>query len=92
MHRKQFEMSGGQQQRVAIARALVKEPKLVLADEPTANLDSNTCKDVLKLMQKLNKDKGITFIFSTHDQMVMDFANRIIRLKDGQIYRDDMRR
>ena len=92
MHRKPFEMSGGQQQRVAIARALVKEPKLVLADEPTANLDSNTGKDVLKLMQKLNKDKGITFIFSTHDQMVMDFANRIIRLKDGQIYRDDMRR
>jgi len=92
MHRKPFEMSGGQQQRVAIARALVKEPKLVLADEPTANLDSNTGKDVLKLMQKLNKDKGITFIFSTHDQMVMDFANRIIRLKDGQIYSDDMRR
>jgi len=63
-----------------------------LADEPTANLDSNTGKDVLKLMQKLNKDKGITFIFSTHDQMVMDFANRIIRLKDGQIQSDDKRR
>jgi len=92
MHRKPVEMSGGQQQRVAIARALVKEPKLVLADEPTANLDSNTGKDVLKLMQKLNEDKGVTFIFSTHDQMVMDFAHRIIRLKDGRIHSDDKRR
>ena len=92
MHRKPVEMSGGQQQRVAVARALVKEPKLVLADEPTANLDSKTGKDVLELMQKLNQDKGVTFIFSTHDSMVMDFAHRIITLKDGQINRDDKRR
>ena len=92
MHRKPIEMSGGQQQRVAVARALVKEPKLVLADEPTANLDSKTGKDVLELMQKLNQDKGVTFIFSTHDTMVMDFAHRIITLKDGQIHRDDKRR
>lgn len=92
MHRKPFEMSGGQQQRVAIARALIKEPKLVLADEPTANLDSKTGKDVLQLMQKLNEDKGVTFLFSTHDTMVMDFARRIITLKDGQIHRDDKRR
>lgn len=92
MHRKPIEMSGGQQQRVAVARALVKEPKLVLADEPTANLDSKTGKDVLKLMQKLNQDNGVTFIFSTHDTMVMDFAHRIITLKDGQIHRDDKRR
>jgi len=92
MHRKPFEMSGGQQQRVAIARALIKEPKLVLADEPTANLDSKTGRDVLQLMQKLNEDKGVTFLFSTHDTMVMDFARRIITLKDGQIHRDDKRR
>lgn len=92
MHRKPVEMSGGQQQRVAIARALIKEPKLVLADEPTANLDSKTGKDVLELMQKLNEDKGVTFLFSTHDTMVMDFANRIITLKDGHIHRDDKRR
>jgi len=88
MDRKPAEMSGGQQQRVAIARALVKEPKLILADEPTANLDSDTGKEVLKLMKKLNENQGVTFIFSTHDPMVMEFARRIIRLKDGEIQRD----
>jgi putative ABC transport system ATP-binding protein len=85
MNRKPAEMSGGQQQRVAIARALVKEPKLILADEPTANLDSETGKSILELMHQLNAEKGVTFIFSTHDKMVMDFAKRIVMLKDGKI-------
>jgi putative ABC transport system ATP-binding protein len=79
------ELSGGQQQRIAIARALVKKPKLVLADEPTANLDSKTGYEILELMMRLNEKEGSTFIFSTHDKMVMDFAKRIIILKDGII-------
>ncbi|MBN1524656.1 MAG: ABC transporter ATP-binding protein [Spirochaetales bacterium] len=79
------EMSGGQQQRVAIARALVKQPALILADEPTANLDSNTGKEILKLMEKLNKSHKSTFVFSTHDAMVMDFAHRLVMLHDGRI-------
>lgn len=91
IHRKPNEMSGGQQQRVAVARALVKQPKLVLADEPTANLDSKTGQEVLDLMLKLNEQKGVTFIFSTHDKMVMDFAKRIIWLKDGSIAKDEKR-
>jgi putative ABC transport system ATP-binding protein len=82
------ELSGGQQQRVAIARALVKEPGIVLADEPTANLDSNTGKDILKLMEELNKSHNTTFIFSTHDSMVMDFAHRLVLLHDGLITRN----
>lgn len=91
IHRKPSQMSGGQQQRVAIARALVKKPKLILADEPTANLDSKTGKEVLELMLQLNERTGATFIFSTHDKMVMDFAHRLIRLKDGQIESDEKR-
>lgn len=91
MHRKPSEMSGGQQQRVAIARALVKKPQLVLADEPTANLDSNTGKEILELMKQLNQKTNTTFIFSTHDQMVMDFGQRIIRLRDGKIESDEKR-
>jgi putative ABC transport system ATP-binding protein len=91
MHRKPSQMSGGQQQRVAIARALVKKPKLILADEPTANLDSKTGKEVLDLMLQLNQKTGATFIFSTHDKMVMDFARRLIMLKDGQIVSDEKR-
>ncbi len=79
------ELSGGQQQRVAIARALVKDPSIVLADEPTANLDSGTGKDILKLMEELNKAHKTTFIFSTHDPMVMDFAHRLVLLHDGLI-------
>jgi putative ABC transport system ATP-binding protein len=79
------ELSGGQQQRVAIARALVKGPNIVLADEPTANLDSNTGKDILKLMEELNKTHKTTFVFSTHDSMVMDFAHRLVLLHDGLI-------
>jgi len=89
--RKPSELSGGQQQRVSIARALVKGPELVLADEPTANLDSKSGKGVLDLMRELNKKLGITFIFSTHDQMVMDYAGRLIMLRDGQIESDKKR-
>lgn len=91
INRKPSELSGGQQQRVSIARALVKGPRLVLADEPTANLDSVSGEDVLELMLQLNKKMGVTFIFSTHDQMVMDFAERLIMLKDGKIESDQKR-
>ena len=79
------ELSGGQQQRVAIARALIKKPALVLADEPTANLDSATGKDILKLMENLNGKYKTIFVFSTHDPMVMDFARRLVMLHDGRI-------
>ncbi|MBN1834921.1 MAG: ABC transporter ATP-binding protein [Spirochaetales bacterium] len=82
------ELSGGQQQRVAIARALVKAPSIVLADEPTANLDSGTGQEILELMAELNRRHGTTFIFSTHDQMVMDFARRLVLLHDGLITED----
>lgn len=88
-NRKPAEMSGGQQQRVAVARALVKEPMLILADEPTANLDSKTACEILELMLKLNKEKGTAFVFSTHDQLVMDYAQRIIRLRDGKITKEE---
>lgn len=84
-HRKPNELSGGQQQRVAVARALVKKPRLVLADEPTANLDSKTGKNILDLMLKLNRKTSTTFIYSTHDKMVMDFADRLFLLKDGRL-------
>jgi putative ABC transport system ATP-binding protein len=76
---------------VAIARALVKEPKLVLADEPTANLDSKNAADVVKIMVKMNKELGTTFIFSTHDPQVMKYAKRLINLKDGMISADERR-
>ena len=79
------EMSGGQQQRVAVARAIVNNPTLVLADEPTANLDSKTGGNLLDLMQKMNEEKQITFIFSSHDKQVMERAKRLIILKDGII-------
>jgi putative ABC transport system ATP-binding protein len=88
LHRRPNEMSGGQQQRVAVARALVKKPKLVLADEPTANLDSVTGEEILQLMLELNQKTSTTFVFSTHDRMVMDFALRLIRLHDGKIESD----
>ena len=88
-HRYPRELSGGQQQRVAIARALVKEPSLILADEPTANLDSTTGGETLDLMRELNEQKDATFIFSTHDSMVMERATRIIYLHDGQISSDE---
>lgn len=89
INRKPNEMSGGQQQRVAIARALVKEPSMVLADEPTANLDSTTATEILSLMQELNKKVKTMFIFSTHDRLVMDFASRLIKLRDGKIIGDE---
>ena len=81
------EMSGGQQQRVAVARAIVNNPSLVLADEPTANLDSVTAGHLLDLMEKMNFDKNITFIFSSHDKQVIDRAKRLVILKDGMIQR-----
>jgi putative ABC transport system ATP-binding protein len=90
--RRPKEMSGGQQQRVAIARALVKKPALILADEPTANLDSTIGREILELMLTLNKSEGTTFIFSTHDQMVMDFARRLVRIRDGRIESDEIKR
>ena len=83
------ELSGGQQQRVAIARAIAPEPELVLADEPTANVDSKTSESLLDLMMQLNADKGVTFLFSTHDPAVMQRARRIIRLKDGLVDADE---
>lgn len=86
--RRPNELSGGQKQRVSIARALVKQPKLILADEPTANLDSDTSRDVLQVMTEMNQKLATTFIFSTHDPLVMDYAKRLINLKDGQIESD----
>jgi putative ABC transport system ATP-binding protein len=87
-HRRPDELSGGQQQRVAIARAIVPRPAIVLADEPTANVDSATGAALLDLMEKLNRELRITFLFSTHDQHVMDRARRIIRLQDGRLVED----
>lgn len=81
-------LSGGQQQRVAVARAIVSNPALVLADEPTANLDSRTGEDLIKLMRSMNREKQITFVFSSHDRMVMDHARRRIHLKDGRIVQE----
>lgn len=86
--RRPSELSGGQQQRVAVARAIVSNPAIVLADEPTANLDSRTGQSLLKLMKGMNETKGITFIFSTHDKMVMDYARRLIIIRDGMIVED----
>jgi putative ABC transport system ATP-binding protein len=90
-NRKPNELSGGQKQRVAIARALVKEPKLILADEPTANLDSKTSEEVLEVMVKMNQELGTTFIFSTHDPKVMDYARRLLEIRDGLISQDRRR-
>ena len=87
-HRFPRELSGGQQQRVAIARAITPEPALVLADEPTANVDSETGRSLMELMRRLNEEKEITFLFSTHDRAVMKRARRLIKLRDGQIIED----
>jgi len=81
-------LSGGQQQRVAVARALASKPKFVLADEPTANLDSRSAENLLEIMEKLNKDENITFIFSTHDPRVVRMARRVITLEDGKVLKD----
>ena len=88
MHRLPHELSGGQQQRVAIARAIVSNPAIVLADEPTANVDQKTGSTLLDLMEHLNKEKQITFLFSTHDPMVMKRAHRLIHITDGAIVQD----
>ncbi len=85
------ELSGGQEQRVAIARALVKEPIVVLADEPTANLDSRTAEEIVELMRRINAERSTTFIFSTHDKLVMEHARRIVTLRDGAVMGDERR-
>ena len=87
-NRRPGELSGGQQQRVAVARAMVSEPALILADEPTANLDSVTATALLEVMEQLNRDHGTTFVYATHDPQVMERAHRLIRLRDGQIVSD----
>jgi putative ABC transport system ATP-binding protein len=84
-------MSGGQQQRIAVARALASRPKFVLADEPTANLDSKSAATLLEIMEKLNHEEKITFIFSTHDARVVKMAHRVITLEDGKVVSDDVR-
>jgi putative ABC transport system ATP-binding protein len=89
--RRPSELSGGQQQRVAVARAIVTEPALVLADEPTANLDSAAAISLLDVMERLNRSTGTTFVFSTHDPQVMERAHRVIHLRDGQIASDEAR-
>jgi putative ABC transport system ATP-binding protein len=87
-HRRPDQLSGGQQQRVAIARAIASNPAIVLADEPTANVDSETAEHLLGIMEQLNRDRGITFLFSTHDPRVMERARRVIRIVDGRIETD----
>ncbi len=82
---KPAELSGGQRQRVAIARALVKKPEIILADEPTANLDSKTAFSIIELMSALNVEEKTTFVFSTHDDRVLKYARRVLRIEDGEI-------
>lgn len=89
IHKRPNELSGGQQQRVAVARALASKPSFVLADEPTANLDSISSGNLLDIMERLNKEENMTFVFSTHDQRVIDRAHRIIHLIDGRIEKDE---
>ena len=83
--RRPTELSGGQQQRVAIARAIASDPAIVLADEPTANVDSETAERLISLMEQLNRDRGVTFLFSTHDHRVVERARRVVRMVDGRI-------
>ncbi len=89
--RRPDELSGGQQQRVSIARAIASNPAIVLADEPTANVDSETADTLLDLMQRLNRDRGATFVFSTHDPRVMERAERVVRVVDGRVESDEVR-
>ncbi len=90
-HTRPPKMSGGQQQRVAVARAIATEPALVLADEPTANLDQETGRSLVRLMRELNRERGVTFVFSTHDPMVLEHADRVVRLVDGKVSSDERR-
>jgi putative ABC transport system ATP-binding protein len=87
--RRPHQLSGGQQQRVAVARAIAGDPALVLADEPTANLDSKTSDALIDLMKRLNREQGVTFVFATHDPKVMEAATRVLRLVDGEIVADE---
>jgi putative ABC transport system ATP-binding protein len=87
--RRPSELSGGQQQRVAVARAIVSQPKLVLADEPTANLDSVSATHLMDLFRELNQNHGVTFLIATHDERVMAYARRLIRMQDGKVISDD---
>lgn len=91
-NRRPAQLSGGQQQRVAVARAIVSGPSLVLADEPTANLDSRNGEMLMDLMRKMNEGRGVTFIIATHEQLVMDHARRLIKLHDGRIVSDEIQR
>lgn len=90
-HRRPDELSGGQQQRVAIARAIAAGPAVVLADEPTANVDSETAETILDLMERLNREQGVTFVFSSHDAHVIDRARRVLRLRDGRLESEEVR-
>jgi putative ABC transport system ATP-binding protein len=90
-NRRPDQLSGGQQQRVAIARAIASHPAVVLADEPTANVDSETADNLLEIMEKLNRDRDVTFLFSTHDPRVMERARRVVRLVDGRVDSDKTR-
>jgi putative ABC transport system ATP-binding protein len=91
-HHRPSELSGGQRQRVAIARALATRPQIVLADEPTANLDSATGEGIIALMKKINRERDTTFVFSTHDSTIVDIADHVIRLQDGMVVSDQRRR
>lgn len=88
-HHRPDQLSGGQQQRVAVARALAINPRVILADEPTANLDTENGKQVMDIMQRLNKETGVTFVFATHDPRVINYANRVVTLQDGLITEDN---
>jgi putative ABC transport system ATP-binding protein len=87
-HHRPDQLSGGQQQRVAVARALATHPKLILADEPTANLDTENGRQIMDIMKKLNKETGVTFVFATHDPRVISYADRVVTLQDGRITKD----
>ena len=91
MRHKPNELSGGQQQRVAIARALINRPSMILADEPTGNLDTRTSIEIMELFQRLNQDQGITIVFVTHNPETSDYCERVVRIRDGQIESDDRR-
>ena len=90
-HNRPSELSGGQQQRVAVARALASKPAFILADEPTANLDSTSTSNLLDIMERLNREEHITFVFSTHDQRVIDRARRVVTIDDGIVVSDETR-